>query len=192
MKRIAYVLVGLLAAFILAACGAPAPDDEPEPSATAAADHNDADVLFAQEMIPHHRQAIEMAEMAADRASSVEVKALAERIQQAQDPEIETMTQWLESWGEDVPAEDGHMMGDDMMGGGMMSPEEMSELMGAQGVDFDRMFLTMMTAHHEGAIEMARVEQAEGSFAPAQELAGKIIEDQQAEIDEMADLLNEL
>src|SRR5690606_18534168 len=65
--------------------------------------HNDQDVSFAQDMIPHHQQAIQMSRMAAGQASSAEVKDLAARIENAQDPEIETMSGWLDSWGEDVP-----------------------------------------------------------------------------------------
>ena len=83
----------------LAACG----NDDGSGSA---AGHNDADVAFAQQMIPHHQQAVEMAQLAETRAESAEVKNVAAEIKAAQDPEIETMTGWLESWGEDVPDED--------------------------------------------------------------------------------------
>ena len=139
-------------------------------------------------MIPHHREAIQMAERAAERASTPDVKALAARIEAAQAPEITTMTQWLKSWGEDVPPSGGH----GATHGGMMSDDDMSLLMGATGPAFDRMFLEMMTEHHKGAIEMARTEQAKGAYAPAKELAGKIIAAQQNEIDEMATLLAKL
>ena len=185
MKRITLAVIAVVAGLVLAACGNDAGTNEGQSAANG--NHNAADVTFAQEMIPHHRQAIEMAQMAAARASSPEVKALATRIQQAQDPEIATMTELLESWGEDVPShEGGHGA---MESGGMMSSEEMAELMAATGTGFDRLFLTMMTKHHEGAIEMARTEQAEGAFGPAKELAGKIVADQRAEIDEMRQLL---
>lgn len=131
-----------------------------------------------------------MADVAVERAATPEVKALAERIAAAQQPEIDLMAGWLRAWGEDVPdATGGHGgMGGDHMAGGM-DPGEMAELMGASGATFDRMFLTMMTVHHEGAIEMARTLLEEGSHPDVQDLARRIIADQQAEIDEMAELL---
>ena len=135
------------------------------------AQFNEADVTFAQEMIPHHQQAIEMADLAESRAESQEVKDLAADIEAAQGPEIETLTGWLESWGEDVPDEGmsgmdhGDMSSDEM--GGMMTEDEMAELEAAAGAEFDQMFLTMMIEHHEGAIEMAKTEQSEGEFPEA-------------------------
>lgn len=180
----------LLAAslLILAACGT----EDDDGSAT---EHNDADITFAQEMIPHHEQAIRMAALADARAESREVKDLAADIKSAQDPEIETMTGWLESWGEDVP--DGGMsdMGHDDMSSdempGMMSDDEMGDLMGTSGPGFDRMFLTMMIEHHEGAIEMANTEQSEGTFPDAIELAEDIESSQTAEIQTMRGLLGQ-
>lgn len=177
----------LLAASLLtlAACGN---EDDTDTSAG----HNDADVTFAQEMIPHHQQAIEMAALADTRAESQEVKDLAADIEAAQDPEIETMTGWLESWGEDVPEEGmsgmdhGDMSSEDMPG--MMSEDEMTDLEGA-GAEFDQMFLTMMIEHHEGAIEMAQTEQADGEFPDAIELAENIETAQTAEVQTMQDLL---
>lgn len=154
------------------------------------ANFNDADVTFAKGMIPHHEQAIEMAMLAEDRAGSREVKQLAASIEAAQDPEIQTMTGWLETWGEDVPEHEGgmdHGSGDDMFG--MMSSQDMEELEAASGEEFDQMFLTMMTEHHEGAIEMAQIEQADGENPDALALAEKIETDQQTEIQTMQRLL---
>lgn len=178
----------LLAASLLtlAACGS---EDDTDTSAG----HNDADVTFAQEMIPHHQQAIEMAALAETRAESQEVKDLAADIEAAQDPEIDTMTGWLESWGEEVPKEDmsgmdhGDMSSEDMPG--MMSEDEMTDMEGASGAEFDQMFLTMMIEHHDGAIEMAQTEQADGEYPDAVELAGNIETAQTAEIQTMQDLL---
>jgi uncharacterized protein (DUF305 family) len=186
MNRSVPILVSLLAALALtmSACA----DDEPDTAADA--DFNQADVTFAQEMIPHHQQAIEMAQLAQDRAEDPEVKDLAAQIEDAQDPEIQTMTGWLESWGEGVPSDDmdhGDMSGDDMPG--MMTDEEMAGLQAAGGAEFDQMFLTMMIEHHEGAIEMARTEQADGQNADAVALAEKIEADQTAEIATIEDLL---
>ena len=172
--------------FTLAACGN-------EDEADTAGGHNDADVTFAQEMIPHHQQAIEMAELAESRADSDEVKELAADIEAAQGPEIETMTGWLESWGEDVPDEGmsgmdhGDMSSDDMTG--MMTDDEMADLEATSGAGFDQMFLTMMIEHHEGAIEMAQTEQSEGEFPEAVAMAKEIATTQAEEIQTMQDLL---
>ncbi|MEU0313908.1 DUF305 domain-containing protein [Nocardioides sp. NPDC006273] len=177
----------LAAALItLASCGG---SDDGDTSAG----HNDADVMFAQQMIPHHQQAIEMAELAETRAESQEVKDLAADIEAAQGPEIETMTGWLESWGEDVPDEGmsgmdhGDMSLEDMTG--MMSEEDMTALGNASAAEFDQMFLTMMIEHHEGAIEMAQAEQADGEFPDATAMAEDIETAQAEEIQTMRALL---
>lgn len=153
---------------------------------------NDADVAFATDMIPHHRQAIEMAAMAADRSQDPEVKDLAAAIEAAQQPEIDTMSSWLRAWGKPVPEQTAGMEGmghgmEDMPG--MMTAEEMNQLDNETGVGFDRMFLTMMIEHHEGAIRMAETEQANGSNPDAVALAKKIAEDQQKEIKTINTLL---
>ncbi|MER5526004.1 DUF305 domain-containing protein [Streptomyces sp. NPDC002677] len=157
-------------------------------SATTAGAHNAQDVAFAQRMIPHHRQALQMAEFAAGRASSARVQDLAARIEKAQDPEITTMSGWLKTWGEDVP-----MAGMDHGGHagmtGMMDDTDMTELKNATGKDFDTKFLTMMVEHHQGAVEMAGTERSKGAYAPAVRLAGDIVAAQNAEIKEMNQLL---
>ncbi|MEO3852727.1 DUF305 domain-containing protein [Streptomyces sp. B8F3] len=153
-------------------------------------DRNAADVTFAQGMIPHHRQAVEMADLAPDRAASDEVKKLAADIKKAQDPEIETLSGWLTSWGEDVPAEgemDHSLHGS---AGGMMSAEDMKSLEKAKGAAFDTAFMEMMIEHHEGAVAMAETERADGSYAPAKKMAGQIISSQEAEIDAMKSMLD--
>lgn len=151
---------------------------------------NDADVMFAQGMIPHHEQAVEMAEIALDPAvgASADVVDLAGRVQQAQDPEIELMTGWLDEWGQPREMD---MSGDETMSSmeGMMSDEEMDALAMARDTEFDGMWLEMMSAHHEGAIAMAETEQAEGLDPEAISLAGQIIAAQEAEIEEMNILL---
>lgn len=164
---------------------------------SAGADFNKADVSFAQDMIPHHRQATEMAALAKTRTDTAAVLALAADIEAAQGPEIDTMTGWLKDWGKDVPAEGDDMGGMDHsnMGGdsssmpGMMSDDQMAELEASSGVGFDQMFLTMMVAHHEGAVQMAKAEQSDGKNAEAKALAGTIRKDQTAEIATMRDLL---
>lgn len=145
---------------------------------------NDADVMFAQMMIPHHEQAVEMADLAATRAADSEVKELAEKIKEAQDPEIATMESWLREWGKPVPTGG---MGHDMPG--IMSEGDMKKLEAAKGAEFDKQFVTMMIAHHEGAIDMARTEEAKGANPEAKALAKTIVTTQQAEIDQMEQIL---
>lgn len=161
-------------------------------SASENAAFNDADVTFAQGMIPHHQQAIEMAQMASERAQDSRVLDLASRIEAAQQPEIATLTGWLKEWG----AEDDGMGGMDHggmdHGGGMMSEEDMNALMAASGAEFDRLFLEQMIEHHTGAVEMATTEAGEGQNTEALAMANNIRDTQNAEIAEMRQLLTEL
>jgi uncharacterized protein (DUF305 family) len=153
-------------------------------------DHNDADVAFAQGMIPHHEQAITMSDLALAKANAAEVKALAGRIKSAQEPEIAEMEGWLEDWGEPVRSEGGGHAGHAGMDvGGVLTEAEMQRLEASSGPEFDRLFLEGMIRHHEGAITMARDEQTDGKFADAKELAARIITSQEAEIAEMRTLL---
>jgi uncharacterized protein (DUF305 family) len=159
-------------------------------SASDAADatFNDTDVAFSRDMIPHHRQAIQMARLADGQAEDPGVLDLADRIEAAQQPEIETLSGWLDMWEADA----GHM-DDGMAGmGGMMSEQDMQALMNATGAEFDRLFLQQMTAHHEGAVEMAETEIDDGQNADAIALAESIRDSQTAEIAEMEQLLTEL
>ncbi|MFD3340432.1 DUF305 domain-containing protein [Streptomyces anthocyanicus] len=215
MRRTAVVAAAGAAALVLAACGgsggdggsaghgghaATAPSSAPSSASASASasasqgQHNAADVAFAKGMIPHHRQAVEMADLAPGRARSAEVKKLAADIKKAQDPEIRTLSGWLTSWGEDVPAE-GAMdhSTHDMSGmggmGGIMTAEEMTGLENASGKAFDTAFTELMIKHHEGAVEMARTEQADGAHGPARKMAGEIIDSQSAEIEQMNALL---
>ena len=153
---------------------------------------NDSDVAFARDMIPHHRQAIEMARLAEGQAEDPRVLDLADRVQEAQQPEIETLSGWLEEWDADSGHMDDGMGGMDHGAGGMMSEQDMHSLMNATGADFDRLFLEQMIVHHEGAVEMAEAEISGGQNAQAIELAESIRDGQTAEIAEMEQLLTEL
>lgn len=157
--------------------------------APAAGPHNDADVAFASGMIPHHAQAIEMADMAIETSGSAEVLALAKDIKAAQGPEIAQMTGWLVGWGQ--PAPQGPMTGDmpGMDHPGMMSASDMAALGAATGAGFDRMWVEMMTEHHEGAVAMAQTELSAGGNGDALALARSIITSQAAEITVMTQLL---
>lgn len=184
-KTLAVTALVVTAALGLTACA----DDtagSPGTGSDTSSRFNDADVAFVQSMIPHHEQAIEMAELAADRAESTEVKQLAADIEAAQGPEIDQMKSWLDQWGQEATPEGGMDHGDM---GGMMTAEDMTMLEEADGAQFDRMFLEMMIEHHEGAIAMARTEQANGVNPDALALAERIESDQEAEIAKMKRLL---
>ncbi|MGW7453088.1 DUF305 domain-containing protein [Streptomyces sp. NPDC054787] len=199
IRRATSTAAAATAALVLAACGSNGDTaggsahnghNAAAPSASAPtrqSDHNTADVAFAQGMIPHHRQAVEMADLAATRAESAEVKKLADEIKKAQDPEIKTLSGWLTSWGEQVPAEAGGHDGHDMTG--MMTAEEMKQLQSSSGKAFDTAFLTMMIKHHEGAVAMAKTEQSDGAHQPGKDMAGQIVTSQSAEITRMNTLL---
>lgn len=196
-RRAAVAAATVVTALVLAACGdgsssASTPTSTPTTSAPHSAPagrHNRADVAFAQEMIPHHRQAIAMADMAEDRASSSKVKAFARKVRKEQKPEIQTMTTWLKAWGERVPRGMEGMGRNASAMPGMMSDHDMDRLKGASGDAFDTMFLTMMIKHHQGAIAMAKTEQRRGAYGPAKKMAADIVTTQTAEITQMRTML---
>ncbi len=153
-------------------------------SASPAADVNTADMQFTMMMIPHHEQAVEMADMIlAKEGIDERVLTLAEQIKAAQGPEIELMESWLDDWGTPM----GDMGGMDH--GGMMSDTDMQALEDATGVEASRLFLEQMIVHHEGAIEMAQTEVDNGQNADVIALAEAIIASQTTEITTMEDIL---
>ncbi|MGX5714943.1 DUF305 domain-containing protein [Arthrobacter sp. MAHUQ-56] len=160
------------------------------PAASAGASaHNAADTMFAQMMIPHHRQAVQMSDIMLKKQDlPADVAELAGEIKAAQGPEIETMTSWLEGWGESAEAAAGH----DMAMEGMMSDADLAKLDAAQGTEAAKLFLEQMIAHHEGAVKMAKAESTDGKDASAVALSKKIVEDQEAEISKMKALLQNL
>ncbi|MGW4293085.1 DUF305 domain-containing protein [Micromonospora chersina] len=201
-RRAALAGASVTVALALAACGddSTAGHDMPgaagtaTPAAGASASFDAADVMFAQMMIPHHQQAVEMSELAETRAADPEVRKLAGQIRAAQGPEIATMRGWLAAWGRPAPSMSaGHgMPGMDHGMPGMMSEADLAKLGAASGADFDRRFLTMMIAHHEGAITMAKEEIARGAHPDATALARQIVTAQQGEIDAMRKMLDRL
>lgn len=197
MKKLVMVVVMSFLAVAFSACGGDdnpaieAPDGD-ESSESASDGHNDADVAFAQRMIPHHEQAIEMADMVLERGASAEVKALATRIKEAQGPEIELMRGWLEQWGEDTTNAEPHAGMGSSDEPTMMTDADMDDLEKASGAELDKLFLEMMIRHHEGAIAMAETEVSDGEFPDAVKLAKQIMQAQDAEIDEMRRLLRAL
>jgi uncharacterized protein (DUF305 family) len=145
----------------------------------ATSDFSSADLKFAEEMIPHHEQAISMSDIALTNSSSEEVLALARDIKAAQAPEVELMGSWQ---GVRASTHMGHTMD------GMLSDEEIQSLRDAEGATFDRLFLEGMIKHHEGAIKMAQ-KVLDSKNAEVAALAAAIIDAQEKEIAFMQELI---
>jgi uncharacterized protein (DUF305 family) len=191
-KTLSLMAVALVA--VLAACGSNSSDtaggsDATTASTTATNTFNNADVMFAQMMIPHHEQAIEMSDMALDptMGASEEILDLATQIKDAQDPEITQMKNLLMAWNKPEAADSG--MDHSSMMSGMMSSDEMAELGKKMGKDFDVAWVEAMIAHHEGAIEMANTVLDDGTNADIRALAQAVIKGQQAEIETLRSLV---
>ncbi|GAS97244.1 lipoprotein [Mycolicibacterium canariasense] len=216
MKRTVLAGAAAVAAVTLAACSNSTPAAGPSPAATStsasaptsaptsavpsAAAHNHADVMFAQMMIPHHQQAIEMSDMILGKQGiDPKVTDLATQIKAAQGPEIDQMKGWLSQWGTPAMAPSSSMPGMGMPGmdmpgmgmhgEGMMSEQDMTALQNAQGIAASKLFLTQMIAHHQGAITMAENEIRTGQFPDAVALANNIKTSQQREIETMRSIL---
>jgi uncharacterized protein (DUF305 family) len=180
VRRLTVIAV-VLVALVLSAC-----------SGHAAATGREGDIVFAQNMIPHHEQALEMSALALAAQTSPEVTALAKEIQAAQDPEIVLMRKWLRDWNaEELPHSGGpgeeaddheHEMP------GMATGEQLLALAQASGAEFDALWLDLMVAHHEGAIEMAEQVIETTDDLEVQALAEEIMTAQAREIDAMREL----
>ncbi len=170
-------LVALFVMVLMTSCSASTSSDD---------DFSAKDIMFAQMMIPHHEQAIEMSDLALQNSTNPEIRDLATKIKGEQAPEIELMESWTDShMGSHMDSHAGHMMD------GMLSEEEMDELKSARGVEFDRLFLEGMIKHHEGAIDMA--DDVDDSKNPdVAKLAQSILITQRAEIELMKELLQRL
>ncbi len=193
-----YLAVGMtLGAVGPTACAAQAVPSVPNPSSP-----NPADAHFMAGMIPHHAQAVVMSTLALDRTERRDVRALAERIIVSQRDEIAMMQEWLASRGQPVPAADAthHVMkhGDmehEMLMPGMLTDEELAQLAAAKGTAFDRLFMTFMIRHHQGALIM--IEALFDSWGAAQDeiifrFASDVFADQTTEIDRMEQILASL
>lgn len=157
--------------------------------------HTEADVRFMQQMIPHHVQALVMSDLVPARTSRSELLMLAERIKISQLDEIALMQSWLEHRGESVPSLSAEHMHHEEVMPGMLTDEQMERLASADGIEFDRLFVSAMIHHHEGALTM--VAELFASPGAAQEedifqIASHVEEDQTIEIARMNRLLNEL
>jgi uncharacterized protein (DUF305 family) len=167
MKRLFLVLIGAL---LLSGCAA---------STQSNSEYSSDDIAFAEMMIPHHEQAIEMSEIAFLNTTNPDVLQLAQEIKVAQSPEIDLMMSWT---GVNASTHAGHMMD------GMLSQSELSDLREARGKEFDRLFLEGMIKHHEGAIEMAQ-DVAASKNRDVADLSASIINAQELEIATMKELL---
>lgn len=202
--RLAVLLAAFAAALFVSACTNPEPEhdhgahDHGTETSTVEgqpADFNDADVAFATMMIPHHEQAVELSNMVPAHTTDPELIKLAETIAGAQGPEIEVMKVFLVQWnggeGDGAGGHEGHE-GHDMSGmQGMVDTATMEKLQTLNGEEFDRLWLQSMIAHHEGTIEMANTEIADGVNADAKGLAERIVIAQQAEITSMKQMLGD-
>lgn len=152
-------------------------------SSSAASAHDDQDVMFAQMMLPHHEQAVEMSDALLAKGDGVDpdVATLAEQIKAEQGPEIIQHASWLQGWGE--PTESGHSMS------GMMSDSDMTDLDQASAKDAGKLFLQQMVQHHEGAVDMARSEVDKGMNTDAVAMAKSIVSSQTEQITQMKDML---
>ena len=160
------------AVLMLAACGSPAT-------------HNSADVAFAQGMVPHHEQALEMSDLVASRTENPHVIDLAKRIAGAQKPEIDRMNGWLRTWNAPVQAS-AHTSHGHSESHGMVDLGNLADL---DGTEFDRQWLSLMIQHHRGAVEMARKHLSSGTDPEARKLAQDVVTHQEKEISEMESLL---
>ena len=167
MKKL---LLALISVLILSGCAS---------SSQVNSEFSPTDIAFAEMMIPHHEQAIEMSELALMNSTNPEVLELAQEIKSAQAPEIDLMKSWA---GVKVSTHAGHMMD------GMLSEDELNALREASGAEFDRLFLQGMIKHHQGAIEMAMDVKNAKSMVVA-ELSAAIIAQQEIEITRMEELL---
>ena len=181
-------------------------------SASGSQAHNDADATFAQRMIPHHQQAIQMSDIILGKQGiDPRVVQLANQIKAAQGPEIQQMQSWLSQWGQPtmrmmpnggmtpgspmpgMPGMPTHSTVPGMAGmSGMMSEQDMEALQNAQGVDASKLYLTQMIQHHQGAITMAQDEIKSGQYPEAIALAHSIVTSQQQEINTMQSILGSL
>lgn len=167
MKRLFLVMISAL---LLSGCAA---------STQSNSEYSSADITFAEMMIPHHEQAIEMSEIALLNTTNPDVLQLAQEIKDAQSPEIELMKSWS---GVKTSTHAGHMMD------GMLSESELAALRAAKDKEFDRLFLKGMIKHHEGAIEMAQ-DVADSKSKGVADLSASIISAQELEISKMKELL---
>jgi uncharacterized protein (DUF305 family) len=152
------------------------------------AGYNADDVAFATNMIPHHQQAVDLSAMVPDRSDNAELIALAKQISAAQQPEIDVMKVFLVQWNENPDTNSGQAGHGSAMAG-MVDAATMTKLASLKGAEFDKLWLQSMISHHQGAIEMANAEIANGDNVDAKTLAKSIVATQGTEIGQMKQML---
>lgn len=181
----------LLTAVLLTGCTAAVTSDASSSGTSpSAVEVSSTDEMFVQMMIPHHEQAVDMAELMLDKTDiDIRVTALAEQILAAQEPEIETMRAWLAEWG---VSEWGSTMSGMDHGDGMMSAGDLAALEAATGAEASRLFLEQMIVHHDGAVLMAQSIIDSTQHPEIAAFATHVVADQTAEINTMQELLNDI
>src|SRR5262245_29543981 len=195
IARVAALLAALAAALFLSSCSNSTSDshaDHPksdEPVITGQpAGYNADDVAFATNMIPHHQQAVDLSALVPDRSTNAQLITLAQQISAAQQPEINVMKVFLVQWNENPDTNSGHGGHGNTMQG-MVDEATMTKLQSRNGAEFDKLWLESMISHHQGAIEMAKAELANGDNVDAKSLANNIVTTQEAEIGQMKQML---
>jgi len=197
-RLITSLSIAIIAILSMAGCASEINSSLEEPSVTANAaeqvGYSQPDLMFAQMMIPHHEQALEMSIIALEVSKNNDVLAMAQGIFDGQDTEIQQMKSWLSSSSAKSAAE---QMDHEAMGhgsgemSGMASYEQIDQLAELATPEFDKLFLTLMIAHHEGALEMVSLIE-DSRNAEARTLANEIVMTQKQEISKMKELLKEL
>lgn len=195
MTRVLAVLAAVAAALFLSSCNSASTNgqtDHPksdEPVITGEpAGYNADDVAFATNMIPHHQQAVDLSALVPERSTNADLIALAQQISAAQQPEIQVMKVFLVQWNENPENNSGYGGHGNTMQG-MVDEATMSKLKSLHGAEFDKLWLESMISHHQGAIEMAKAEIANGDNVDAKALAKNIVTTQEAEIGQMKQML---
>jgi uncharacterized protein (DUF305 family) len=186
MPSVGMRIAALLGAVALAAAVSSCGESSTTPDAQAPK-HNAADVTFAQKMIPHHQQALDMAAMVPPRTTNRELIVMAKHIALDQQAQIDTLQQLLQEWGE--PAAADHMGHGGMGMDGMVDAATMDRLPALKGTEFDELWLRSMIVHHQGAVAMAEPEIAQGENPTAVRMAKIIVDWQQLEIGRMHAML---
>jgi uncharacterized protein (DUF305 family) len=168
----AALFLGLIAAIGMSSCGNGPPTND-------GAMHNSADVTFAEMMIPHHQQALDMADLVPSRTTNQDLLVLAKHIALDQGAEIQTLRGLLAQWGEPVPPDHANR---GMTMAGMVDDATMNRLPSLQGEEFDTLWIRSMILHHQGAVDMAQTEIAHGQNPDALNIAKIIVSSQQREI----------
>lgn len=188
--RFGAVVAMLLAAALVVACGGDARPSADAPQSTEQADHNADDITFARNMVAHLGQGVQMAQMVLTNTSNQDITDLAKRITTTQIGEIQAFRAWLVQWPDAQGNDSGHdAAGHGTTMPGMVDARTMDRLQSLKDADFDRLWLTLMIDHHRGAIAMCRDELAHGKNPDVIYLARTIISEQEAEIDQMKQML---